>query len=60
MDIPPVDLPEEPVIAEEKGYLQSVASNQFFAAGCGLGLLGGGTAALRKLTAVGLSVVRRR
>ena len=60
MEIPQVDLPSNDVSGEKSGVLHQLKSNPFFTAGFGLGALGAATGALKKLSVVGLSVLRRK
>ena len=45
---------------QNTNIIQELKSNKLFSAGFGLGVLGAGTALLRKFSTVGLSVLRRK
>lgn len=60
MDFPDIGLDVTPNDGQKSGYLNQLKSNQFFAAGFGLGALGAATTALKKLSVIGLSVLRRK
>ena len=60
MDVPDIGLDITPVDGEKSGYLNQLKSNQFFAAGFGLGALGAASTALKKLSVIGLSILRRK
>lgn len=60
MDIPELGNEVAATGGEQAGYLTMLKSNQFFAAGFGLGALGAATTALKKLSVIGMSVIRRK
>ena len=60
MDLPDIGVDALPDDGEKPGYLHQLRSNQFFAAGFGLGALGAATTALKKLSVVGMGIARRK
>lgn len=60
MDIPDLGLDSLPDDGEKPGYLHQLKSNQFFAAGFGLGALGAASTILKKLSVIGISIARRK
>ena len=60
MDLPDVGFDTLPNDGEKPSYLHQLKSNQFFAAGFGLGALGAATTVLKKLSVIGMSIIRRK
>ena len=59
MDIPEIELQMD-VSKEKPGLMDQMRSNPFFTAGFGLGALGAATGALKKLSVIGISILRRK